>query len=113
MLAIGATDVDWFDFLSKGVFPRINFWTPTPWNVRQLRTSDRFYFLLKAPYRKIGGYGEFDYYRNMSAKEAWNTFGEGNGVDSFSRLVGKITGYAGRNSSTFVPSTASRKSLLG
>jgi hypothetical protein len=38
------------------------FISPTPSvHVKRLEQGDRFYFLLKAPYRKIGGYGHFHY----------------------------------------------------
>lgn len=94
MIAIAPTDLDWFKFLSEDLSTRvINFWTPTPWNVKQLDEGDKFYFLLKSPVRKIGGYGTFRYYENMSARKAWNKFGRGNGVNSLSELVVKANKY--------------------
>ena len=104
MIAIAPTDLDWFELL-RGELPtaEINFWTPTPWNISRLEQGDRFYFLLKAPYRKIGGYGHFRYYENMSAREAWNRFGKDNGVDDLAELVARTAKYAYRHSATFVP----------
>ena len=56
MIAIEPTDRDWFTFLREGPIHReVNFWTPTPWRVSSLRDGDHFYFLLKAPVRKVGG----------------------------------------------------------
>jgi hypothetical protein len=67
-IAIAPTDVDWFEFLSRELPTlEMNFWTPTPWNICRLEQADRFYFLLKGPYREIGGYGHFRYYENMAA----------------------------------------------
>jgi putative restriction endonuclease len=104
MIAIAPTDLDWFEVLREELpAPEINFWTPTPWNISRLRQGDRFYFLLKAPYRKIGGYGHFRYYENMSAREAWNRFGRGNGVGDLAELVARTSKYADRHSATFVP----------
>ena len=104
MIAIAPTDLDWFGFLQgRLTTSEINFWTPTPWNVKRLEQGDRFYFLLKAPYRKIGGYGHFRYYENMSARDAWNRFGKGNGVGDLAELVARTSGYASQHSSTFVP----------
>jgi putative restriction endonuclease len=48
----------------------VNFWTPTPWNVRRLKPGDLLYFLLKAPIRKIAGFGHFVSYQNMHASAA-------------------------------------------
>ncbi len=106
MLAIGLTDLDWFDALSSGpVWHEVNFWTPTPWSVRALHDSDRFYFLLKAPVRKVGGYGSFLSYEEMPASAAWNRFGPANGVSDLASLVTKVTGYAGRRSGRSVLDT--------
>ncbi|MGQ3380767.1 HNH endonuclease [Priestia endophytica] len=95
MLAIAPTDINWFNILSSQSIPGIvNFWTPTPWNVRGLNEGDHLLFLLKSPYRKIAGYGTFKYYENMTAKRAWNKYGIGNGCNSLEELVVKATGYA-------------------
>jgi putative restriction endonuclease len=103
MIAIANTDLDWFETLSEELpTQEINFWTPTQWNVSKLEQGDKFYFLLKAPYRKIGGYGYFRYYENMSAREAWNRFGKANGVGDLAELIAKTSGYAIRHSTTFV-----------
>lgn len=105
MIAIAPTDLDWFELLSGGLpTSDVNFWTPTPWNISRLGQGERFYFLLKAPYRKVGGYGHFRYYENMSAKEAWNRYGKGNGVNDLAELVARTAKYADRHSATFVPS---------
>lgn len=93
MIAIAPTDKNWFQFLKQRLnFQIINFWTDTPWNPRKLNFGDEFYFLLKAPIRKIGGYAEFYYYQNLTIKEAWQKFGRGNGVNSLYELGRKVTG---------------------
>lgn len=92
MFGIACTDKDWFDCLRAT--PRIgivNFWTPTPWNIKKLSPGQHFYFMLKAPIRKIGGYGEFQSYENMTIEAAWNRFGPANGVASRDELLSKIT----------------------
>jgi putative restriction endonuclease len=104
MIGIAPTDLDWFESLREEQYPSVvNFWTSTPWNPRRLDEGDRFYFLLKAPYRMIGGYGYFSYYENMTAKEAWNRFGKGNGVNNLSELVARASRYAERHSIAFAP----------
>ena len=42
--------------------------------------------MLKSPIRKIGGYGKFREYKNMSTTEAWNKYGKNNGVESLDEL---------------------------
>ena len=103
MFAIAVTDLDWFDHLRSHTTGRtVNFWTPTPWGVKELRAGDRLYFMLKAPVRKVGGYGAFSRYVDMSAAEAWAAYGLGNGVSSHSELVTKINSFAERRSKGLV-----------
>ena len=64
-----------------------NFWTPTPWSVKGLKPRDKLYFLLKSPIRKIGGWGSFSRYVDMTAEQAWTEYGLGNGVVSRDQLV--------------------------
>ena len=102
MFAIAPTDRDWFERIRAGPIDRIvNFWTPTPWGVTGLHTGDRLYFLLKAPTRKVGGYGSFIRYVDATAAEAWEMYGLSNGVDSETELMEKVSYFARRRSQTF------------
>ena len=72
MFAIAPTDLDWFERIRTGPIGKtVNFWTPTPWEVKGFREGDRLYFMLKSPVRKIGGYGSFVRYLDAS-----NRFGD-------------------------------------
>jgi putative restriction endonuclease len=105
MFAIAPTDLDWFERIRTGPTDQaVNFWTPTPWGVRGLHSGDRLYFLLKAPIRKIGGYGTFVRYADATAAEAWQLYGLSNGVDSEYELVRKIVNFAEKRSKIFVSS---------
>lgn len=102
MLAIAPTDQDWFDLLrERPGFRLVNFWTPTPWGVRGLRGGDRLYFMLKAPVRKIGGFGYFERYEDSTASGSWRAFGESNGVASLEELLVRTRYYAARHSVHF------------
>ncbi|MGM0501446.1 MAG: HNH endonuclease [Bacillota bacterium] len=93
MIAIAPTDLNWFKFLKNRLnFQIINFWTDNPWNPRRLKKDNKFYFLLKTPIRKIGGYANFSYSQNLSITQAWQKFGQGNGVSSLYELGVKATG---------------------
>ena len=104
MIAIANVDFDWFNILSEDTPQEVNFWTPTPWNIKSLNKGDIFYFFLKMPYRKIGGYGYFSHYENLSTKEAWNIFGRRNGVNNLEELISRRDKYASTYSKYFVPS---------
>jgi hypothetical protein len=99
MFAIAPTDIGWYKFFTENTVPsEVNFWTPTPWNIKRLSKGDKLLFLLKAPYRKICGYGTFDYYDNLSIMEAWSRFGTGNGVQSTDELRQRSNKYAKKRS---------------
>ncbi len=99
MFAIANTDLEWFDRLRAHPLPQlVNFWTPTPWGVRGLKANDRFYFMLKDPIRKIGGYGLFVSYAKTTATSAWELYGTANGVDSKDRLITRIRNFASKRS---------------
>ena len=94
MFAISPTDLDWFHYLRRtGYNSEINFWTPTPWNISKLSGGERLYFMLKSPIRKIGGYGQFLEYRNLSVNEAWNKFGLKNGCTSKDEFISRLDKY--------------------
>ncbi len=100
MFAISPTDIEWFKFLrTEGLNSEINFWTPTPWNVSRLASGDKLYFMLKSPIRKIGGYGQFVEYKNMSVNDAWNKYGFKNGCTSKQELIERLDKYKASNSS--------------
>lgn len=103
MFAISTADSDWFDHISRlPVGQRINFWKPTTRRVSRLRQGDRLYFMRKAPLRKIGGYGKFVRWRQMTAEEAWREYGAGNGVDSKEELIFKLQSYGEKRLTDFV-----------
>ncbi|WP_079476244.1 HNH endonuclease [Marinococcus halophilus] len=100
MSVIANTDHNWYFELSSQPVPyEVNFWTPTPWNPKSLKEGDLFLFLLKAPYRKVCGYGRFSYYANMQVLEAWYRFGKGNGVNSLNELMMRANKYVSKNTS--------------
>jgi HNH endonuclease len=102
MFAIAPTDLRLFDNLrASPTGALVNFWTPTPWNIKGLRTGDRLYMLLKSPIRKIAGYGVFRRYSNMSASRAWSAYGIGNGVRSLDELLRLVDHFAGMHSKNY------------
>lgn len=99
MFAIAPTDMNWFNFLKEHDYNSfLNFWTPTPWNIKGLNNGSKLYFLLKSPVRKIAGYGEFQDYLNLSTHDAWVKFGQRNGCNNKGELISKVQTYLSKNS---------------
>jgi hypothetical protein len=72
MFALAPTDIDWFlNIRSVPGGPKANFLTPTPWSIKGWKPGDRLYFLLKSPIRKIGGWGVFCRYNDMTIEQTW------------------------------------------
>ena len=96
---VALTDYDWYSqLLRMPECDRVNFWTPTPWNVK-FQDGDKGYFLLKQKYgRKICGYGEFEEYENLSIEEAWQKYGKANGVNGLTELESRTRMYMEKNS---------------
>jgi putative restriction endonuclease len=106
MFALATTDLDWFRSIrSEPLGQKTNFWTPTPWAVKGLKPGDRLYFMLKSPIRKVGGWGAFAKYVDMTAEKAWSEYGLGNGVASRNELVGKINLFGTKRAKAFVASS--------
>lgn len=103
-IAIANTDYEWFNLLKNNEYTEdVNFWTPTPWKIKGLNKGDIFYLFLKSPHRKIGGYGIFEYYTELTVKESWKKFGIGNGVSNYFELLERTHKYALKNSKNFKP----------
>lgn len=66
--------------------------------MRRLQPGDEWHFLLKSPLRKLGGYGVFQEYRDLSIQDAWQTYDVGNGVSPEAEFVSRCRMYSERNS---------------
>ena len=111
MIAIANTDLDWFEFHRQHlVSGTVNFWTPTPWRVRRLDPGDRFYFMLKTPIRKVGGFGLFREYREASAEGTWLQWGTANGVANRDELTSRLSKYVERRT---VHDAVGRETIIG
>lgn len=100
---LGVTDLRWHARMrSDPPIGPVNFWTPTPWNLR-LEVGSRFGFLLKAPIRKIGGFGYLVKYEELSVHDAWTRWGPANGVATREELEKRIREFAGKRSLVPLP----------
>ncbi len=92
-LYIGLTDRNWFEFLSRRPnLDEVNFWRPSGRRLNA-RLGAPFLFKLKAPYLAIVGVGFFERWIHLSIRDAWEFFGEKNGVESAGQLLERIASY--------------------
>ncbi len=87
---VAVTDPGWFERLSREPGPRdANFWRPSARAFR-LAVGTPFLFKLKAPHNVIAGFGFFAGFSILPDWLAWDTFGEGNGVENLDMLRARL-----------------------
>ncbi len=87
---IGNTDLRWYDFLrglstapghaTQSVLEEVNFWKPSARTFKAIAPGAPYFFRLKAPRRRIGGFGIFTRYVELPDWLAWDSFGTANGA---------------------------------
>ena len=88
---VAVTDPGWYQQLSLSPGPKdANFWRPSLRAFR-LDQGTPFFFKLRAPYRKIAGFGYFAGFTVLPDWLAWETFGESNGVPSLTELRDRLS----------------------
>jgi putative restriction endonuclease len=92
---IGNTDFDWFTFLkARQPLEEVNFWQPSGGDAfRALAPGEPFFFRLKKPHYAIAGFGLFARHAAITAKLAWEAFGERNGAPTFAAMCERIEKY--------------------
>ncbi|MEJ7833731.1 MAG: HNH endonuclease [Nocardioides sp.] len=92
---VGVTDNEWASFLrARPHLSEANFWLPSATSTfRALRTGEPFLFKTHHPHNRLVGGGFFSGYEAFSIREAWELFGEGNGVTDEASLTRAIAGY--------------------
>jgi putative restriction endonuclease len=100
MFTLAVTDLGWHaSHLARPPLGVVNFWTPTLWRPK-LDPESKLFFMLKAPVRKIGGFGYVAEYREETVESAWTLFGTGNGVPSSDALRTKVDEFAAKRSAS-------------
>jgi putative restriction endonuclease len=102
---IGHTDAGWWRFLSAHPsLSEVNFWRPGGRTFAALRPGEPFFFRLKSPLNRIGGFGLFARYALLPVWRAWEVFGEANGTHSEDELLERLARLARRpvNSTTLI-----------
>ncbi len=88
---IAITDHGWYRFLSAHPeIEEVNFWTPSARRAFRADPFSPFLFKLRAPHRAICGFGYFAHYSRLPDWLAWETFGAGNGCESFDAMQQRV-----------------------
>ena len=91
---IGVTDSDWIAHLRATGQTEANFWLPSgPRIFRALQPGQPFLFKTHYPDNRIVGGGFFADSLPLRASEAWECFGQANGVASLAELVARVRQY--------------------
>ncbi len=92
---VANTDFDWFTFLAaRQPLEEVNFWQPSGGDAfRALDPGEPFFFRLKKPHYAIAGFGLFARHEVVTAKLAWEAFGERNGAPDFAAMCARIEKY--------------------
>lgn len=92
---VGVTDFDWYEQLAHATdCQEINFWQPGGRHLfKVLSPGDLFLFKLHSPNNYIVGGGFFETASLLPVSLAWETFGAGNGVRSYSAMRDRIAKY--------------------
>lgn len=88
---IGHTDYGWWQFLKdRPELREVNFWRPSTRAFAALAPGEPFFFRLKSPINRIGGFGLFSRYATLPVWRAWEVFGIANGVRDEPALLERL-----------------------
>ncbi len=92
---VGVTDGDWFRFLAaRPNVTEVNFWQPSGGRgFRVLAPGEPFFFKTHYPHNRVVGGGFFSDSARLKVSEAWELFGESNGVASIEQMRARISHY--------------------
>ena len=94
MYTIAPTDYNWFSFLKETYTTGIvNFWTPTPWKIKNVELGSKWFFKKKGGEKLICGYGIYNGIQIMTVKNAWTKFGTNNGCSSYAQFNSELSKY--------------------
>jgi putative restriction endonuclease len=92
---VGVTDSEWYRFLAaRPGLPEVNFWQPSGGReFHVLSPGEPFFFKTHYPQNRVVGGGFFSGSTQLPVSEAWELFGEANGVASEVEMRTRIGHY--------------------
>jgi putative restriction endonuclease len=92
---VGVTDGEWYRFLAdRPALNEVNFWRPSSAReFRVLTPGEPFFFKTHYPHNRVVGGGFYSDFAQLPVSEAWELFGEANGVASLDQMRTRIGRY--------------------
>ncbi len=92
---VGVTDDDWYRFLAaRPDLGEVNFWRPSGGReFRALTRGEPFFFKTHHPHNRVVGGGFFSGFVALRMSEAWEFYGEANGVTSLEQMRSRVGFY--------------------
>lgn len=92
---VGVTDNNWYRFLAgRPELTEVNFWRPSgAGGFHVLAPGEPFFFKTHSPHNRLVGGGFFSDSAPLPVSEAWELFGEANGVASLEQMRAGISRY--------------------
>jgi len=92
---VGVTDNSWYRFLAaRPRIAEVNFWQPSgAREFRVLAPGEPFFFKTHYPHNRVVGGGFFSDSARLRVSEAWELFGEANGVATVEEMRARIGRY--------------------
>ena len=88
---VGVTDSSWYHFLrARPDLNEVNFWRPSGQGFGALLSGEPFIFKTHRPNDRLVGGGFLSGSTKLRLSEAWDFFGEANGVPSLDAQRGKL-----------------------
>jgi putative restriction endonuclease len=92
---VGVTDAEWYGFLSaRPDLSEVNFWQPSgSRGFHAIAAGEPFFFKTHYPHNRVVGGGFFSSHARLHVSEAWELFGEANGVGNIEEMRLRIGHY--------------------
>ncbi|QSB16684.1 HNH endonuclease [Natronosporangium hydrolyticum] len=92
---VGVTDGEWYRYLAeRPTLDEVNFWRPSgARRFRSLHPGEPFFFKTHYPHNRVVGGGFYSGFVALPVSEAWELYGESNGVSSLAALRRQIAQY--------------------
>jgi putative restriction endonuclease len=92
---VGVTDGEWHRFLAgRPDLDEVNFWRPGGGGAfHVLQVGEPFFFKTHSPHNRVVGGGFYSGFARLPLSEAWDLFGEANGVESVTRMRLRVGRY--------------------
>lgn len=91
---VGVTDGEWYRYLAARPIDEVNFWRPSSGRgFHALTEGEPFFFKTHYPHNSVVGGGFYSGFAALRISEAWQFFGDANGVGSHEEMRTRVGHY--------------------